>query len=88
MASKPPANAADTTTDPKAKASDTKEYTVAPGRTVTADKDYGPEQKVTLPTDEGTRLQALGFLRQDDGSILGQADEGPKTAQGVEIKEA
>lgn len=88
MATKPPATPADTTDTSKAKQPDTKEYTVAPGRTVTADKDYGPEQKVTLPIDEGNYLQSLGFFRADDGSIVGQDAEGPKTIQGAEIKES
>ena len=65
----------------------TTDYVVAPGRTVTTDDgDKGPGETVTLPTKEGEKLQKLGFFRADDGSLIGGA-EGPKTENGVEIKE-
>ena len=81
-----PKNPADAGTDTPA-APDTAEYVVAPGRTVTTDDgDKGPGDTVTLPTKEGEKLQRLGFLRADDGSIL-VTDQGPKTEIGAEIKE-
>lgn len=81
-AKNPDETGADTTTAPE-----TADYVVAPGRTVTTDDgDKGPGETVTLPPKEGTKLQRLGFLRADDGSIL-VADEGPKTENGAEITE-
>ena len=72
-----------------AKASDeaTKEYTVAKGRTVRLDgKDYGPESAVTLTEDEGGRLQELGFLKLEDGTVAVLTD-GAAAEAGAEIKE-
>lgn len=78
---------------------ETADFIVAPGRTVTigegptAENGYtdtvehkGPDETVTLSKGEGAKLQRLGFLRADDGSLL-VAAEGPKTENGVEIRE-
>lgn len=66
----------------------TKEFTVAPGRTVTLEStNFGPDSKITLPETEGARLQRLGFLRDDDGAVAVPTD-GPATETGAEIKES
>lgn len=84
-APKTPANAADNADS--ASNADIKEYEVAPGRTVTDDEgDHGPGSTVILDVKEGKKLQKLGFLRLDDGSLAG-GSAGPATETGVEIIE-
>lgn len=66
----------------------TKDFTVAKGRTVHADKEYGPGETVSLTEDEGKRLQKLGFLVSDDGETVIDESAGPAVVQGAEIKES
>jgi hypothetical protein len=69
-------------------ASTEKDYTVAKGRTVTADRDYGPGETITLSIDEGKSLQKRGFLVSDDGDVVIDETAGPAVVNGVDIKEA
>jgi len=66
---------------------DIAEFTVAPGRTVSGDDgDVGPGGTIILPIKEGAKLQKLGFLLGEDGSIPVNAD-GPKVISGEEIED-
>ncbi len=59
-------------------------YTVAPGRTVDG---KGPGKTVDLDDDDALRLLELGFILDDDGSIVVRAD-GPavNVEDGVQVK--
>lgn len=82
-----PATNAKNAADTAVTEDDIAEFTVAPGRTVSGDDgDVGPGGTIILPTKEGAKLQKLGFLLDDDGSIA-PIPEGPATVAGVEITE-
>lgn len=91
MATTPPA--ADTTAaKSKDKTADveveTKEYTVAPRRTVnTEDGDYGPGETVTLSIKEGDKLQKLGFFLNENGAVVVGQGDGPAVVQGDDLPE-
>lgn len=65
-------------------------YKVAPGRTVIGDDgEVGPGGEVTLASDEGEKLQKLGFLLTDEGDQVVQTG-GPavNVEDGIQVKQA